>query len=362
MLCRFRMTVDDDCLDEYKRMGQDIFGKPRIVSQRNIAIAKWPKYSAVHMEKAFKKVNKQRGLGPFASQEDAARLRFKTECSTYAMCVCPHSKSSAPIYDPPLMFLVPIRFATTKLLTKGKDASSKKLYLIRSDHRQPVEIPDDDKIVNLGKAEKMAIWQVDRAVTAAPMYFTEFRYSFSTEDPSEKFCFSDGSFGHTNNPTRLGIQETRILYGHDNLSVVISSGTARADAKPGKRGKLHRVKEGFESKRFLAQQPHPRCFWYSSLRLRNNGLASLGPLNLSIKTFGAQRSIKRYKPLLLSPKHGDASSHMPRGKMVFTWQGPLIFVSYSVCAFLAGLTILVCTPFIRQGAKWTVGHNVSTHT
>ena len=43
--------------------------------------------------------------------------------------------------------------------------------------------------------------------------------------------------------------------------------------------------------------------------------------------------------------------------MVFTWQAPVMFMSYSVCAFLGGLTILVCSPFLR-GDKWGSGHNV----
>ena len=48
----------------------------------------------------------------------------------------------------------------------------------------------------------------------------------------------------------------------------------------------------------------------------------------------------------------------PRWKMVFTWQCPIMFMSYSVCLFLAGLTILVCTPLIR-GGEWSMDTNVS---
>jgi hypothetical protein len=46
--------------------------------------------------------------------------------------------------------------------------------------------------------------------------------------------------------------------------------------------------------------------------------------------------------------------------MVFTWQCPLMFMSYSVCAFLAGLTVLVCTPLIQRSGGWNAGCNVST--
>jgi hypothetical protein len=112
-------------------------------------------------------------------------------------------------------------------------------------------------------------------------------------------------------------------------------------------------------------------FWHSSLILAILGillsasevtvLHLLGPLHVSRNSFGNESGSEKYKPLLLSPKQSDALAYVPRGKMVFTWQGPLMFMSYSVCAFLAGLTILVCTPFIREGGRWTVGHNVRTH-
>ena len=68
----------------------------------------------------------------------------------------------------------------------------------------------------------------------------------------------------------------------------------------------------------------------------------------------------RYKPLLLTETQElRKARYIPRKKMVFTWQGPLMFMSYSVCAFLAGLTVLVCTPLIRDGSNWSAGHSVS---
>ena len=44
--------------------------------------------------------------------------------------------------------------------------------------------------------------------------------------------------------------------------------------------------------------------------------------------------------------------------MIFTWQCPIMFLSYSVLFFLAGLTILVCTPLI-MGHSWDAGYSVS---
>ena len=59
MLSRFRMTVKD-CLDEYERMSNQIFGNPRMLSQRNTFILPWTKYSASAMAKAFQDVTARR--------------------------------------------------------------------------------------------------------------------------------------------------------------------------------------------------------------------------------------------------------------------------------------------------------------
>lgn len=60
MLGRFRMPVWD-CLREYEKMSHSIFGKPRLVSQRNIGIVRWPKYSSTALEEAFQEVTARRG-------------------------------------------------------------------------------------------------------------------------------------------------------------------------------------------------------------------------------------------------------------------------------------------------------------
>lgn len=76
-------------------------------------------------------------------------------------------------------------------------------------------------------------------------------------------------------------------------------------------------------------------------------------------------AMQRYMPLLLSPvmrkEDAGAKVYVPRRKMVFTWQAPLMFMSYSVCAFLAGLTVLVGLPILRgdkKGAWGDEGWNV----
>lgn len=58
------------------------------------------------------------------------------------------------------------------------------------------------------------------------------------------------------------------------------------------------------------------------------------------------------------PERSGVGSWKPRWKMVFTWQCPMMFMSYSVCLFLLGLTMFVCTPLIR-GDDWGPASNVS---
>ncbi|KAK7180470.1 hypothetical protein DPSP01_009993 [Paraphaeosphaeria sporulosa] len=111
--------------------------------------------------------------------------------------------------------------------------------------------------------------------------------------------------------------------------------------------------------------------WHSSLILAVLGillsasgvtvLYILGPTQTTIKPYRSRLILQRYNPLLLSRSNDSSQLFVPRRKMMFTWQGPLMFMSYSVCTFLGGLTILVCTPLIRyqHGDNWNSGHNIA---
>ena len=48
-------------------MSNMIFGNPRWISQRNIGIVPWPKYSASAMEDAFREVTERRDEKPSAT-------------------------------------------------------------------------------------------------------------------------------------------------------------------------------------------------------------------------------------------------------------------------------------------------------
>lgn len=101
--------------------------------------------------------------------------------------------------------------------------------------------------MNYGQADDMEIWEVARAATAAPMYFKEIRFKQLANNQSTKVYFSDGGFGHINNPAQLGIHELQKLYGKSNVGVVVSVGTARADDEPGGKNIFKRVKQAFNT-------------------------------------------------------------------------------------------------------------------
>ncbi|KAH6633378.1 acyl transferase/acyl hydrolase/lysophospholipase [Boeremia exigua] len=226
MLCRFRMTVQD-CLQEYEKMSHSIFGNPRWISQRNVFIVPWPKYSAKAMERAFKEVTDRRGERLDLERDASPLPTFKTKPGVCSM------------------------FATTFRRTKSKEVNVKTLYLLRSYiHPEKKNLRRKPWRINFTSEGDMEIWKIARAATAAPFYFSELKIK---SDSKGKVYYSDGGFGQTNNPTLEGIRELETLHRRlegDNvisgsIGVIVSIGTARADDKPGGTSIFKRAKEAF---------------------------------------------------------------------------------------------------------------------
>ncbi|KAK7180469.1 phosphorylase superfamily protein [Paraphaeosphaeria sporulosa] len=219
MLSRFRMTVKD-CLCEYENMSNQIFGRPRLLSQRNALIPGWTKYSASRMEKAFKKVTTRRCNQADRNELDSERGNepgFKTIKGTCS-------------------------------ITKGGSGSERSLYLLRSyDHQNTSDktLEETYPILNFDLAESMSIWQVARAATAAPFYFKEL--VFRPNGENSRVSYSDGGFGQTNNPTEVAIEEINLLHREGNLGVILSIGTAKADNKRGGSGARAHIEQAFET-------------------------------------------------------------------------------------------------------------------
>ena len=87
--------------------------------------------------------------------------------------------------------------------------------------------------VNYEKAQQLEVWQVARAATAAKFYFEPLTIENSRNGGFTEF--TDGGFGHNNNPTRTGKQEIEDLHGYSSIGIVVSVGTARKLKKDAKK-------------------------------------------------------------------------------------------------------------------------------
>lgn len=124
------------------------------------------------------------------------------------------------------------------------------------------------------------------------------------------------------------------------------------------------------------------AFWYSSLIFAFLGLLLaaqqmavlqlLGkpPVQAHRGAYSVKEDVRRFLPLMLCEVRASGSltdsardegdlvgKWRPRWKMAFIWQCPAMFMSYSICFFLAGLTLFVCTPLIR-GDRWNTDSDV----
>lgn len=74
MVSRFRMTVDE-CLLEYKALGSEVFGRPRLLSMKGIL---WNKFNEERLHKAIEDVTSRHCENPqvttrFPSPKDLCR-------------------------------------------------------------------------------------------------------------------------------------------------------------------------------------------------------------------------------------------------------------------------------------------------
>jgi hypothetical protein len=138
------------------------------------------------------------------------------------------------------------------------------LYILRSyDHI--ADSSGGSHRYNYGPAERMQLWQIARAATAAPMYFDEFKTRVPNGDSDTRIYFSDGGFGVTNNPTQVGIKEIETLIGRERISVIASIGTARAKNKPEGKGLFQRIKK----MAVVATDPNTVANWLEDQNLEN---------------------------------------------------------------------------------------------
>ncbi|OCL05346.1 FabD/lysophospholipase-like protein [Glonium stellatum] len=196
MLARMEMSIDR-AIDQYDVVGDTVFGKPRFLHS-TIAATNYlrPKYQSRRMIKAIQEVIKN-GLAEEMSQWGTSTQNVPFEsnprrCRTIAVAHGP-AVNSAIIHA----------------------------YLFRSyDHLHPSPLSSvkyNEKHLNPGRAHRDPIWQVARATSAAPKYFSSISFGDRT--------FRDGGMV-ANNPSKLALNEVWQMHEQPpRLLLSIGTGT-----------------------------------------------------------------------------------------------------------------------------------------
>lgn len=225
MLGRLRMTVPQ-CMEIYREVGDSLFGKHRSI------IPLTTKYHAKPLKNAVRDIVqahcKQHGEGECDGDDWHpwdAEIQTKNGVdfnSHICQSVC---------------------------LTAVANGKIDEAYLLRTYNHQYVDIPNWITPYNAG-ADKMRIWEVTRATSAAPFFFDVLESNIQGEIRT----FKDGGI-RENNPSGAAWSEFISLYGErKDPALLLSVGTGRPDesqdgfaaAWPGPFGKAPLMKRAAE--------------------------------------------------------------------------------------------------------------------
>jgi hypothetical protein len=219
MLGRLRMTVAQ-CLEIYRHVGDDLFGHRRNV----LPLA--TKYHHKPLEKAVQRIVREyckhhndcdgNDWHPWTVEDPNTAEGSST--STPALSSS-SSSSSVPAPTP--------RICQSICLTATHSGQIDEAYLLRSyDHRyDPLIAPVWVTPYNEG-ADRLRIWEVTRATSAAPFFFKMLEADFGAKG---KIGFKDGGI-RENNPSYAAYSEHASLKGDDhNPALLLSIGTGRPD-------------------------------------------------------------------------------------------------------------------------------------
>lgn len=231
MLGRLRMSVDD-CMLEYEKLSDDIFGHPRWASVKGPIPWLRDKYDGETIQKAVEDVISRRmspeerkaGAGSFNSPPGLCR----TVVFAYA------SKISNNMTE----------YGSNRQEKRAVDSEDSAPYIFRSyDHWASSPPAINER--NPGFAHNVAIWEAARATTAAPLYFDPIKIA------NRKF--GDGGFGN-NNPAEEMKTEVSSMNGSDltSIALLLSIGTGEIPISRFEDGLLQKYIAYFNAARKLA--------------------------------------------------------------------------------------------------------------
>ncbi|KAK8178666.1 acyl transferase/acyl hydrolase/lysophospholipase [Phyllosticta citribraziliensis] len=203
MLGRLRMSVPQ-CLDLYRKVGDDLFGK------RRSRLPLVTKYHHKPLESAVKDIVRRHCKNhPNGECDGNDWFPFNVE-------------EEDPVSS--LVLQPTERLCQTICLTATHNQRVNEAHLLRTyDHRY-VNVPNYITLYNEG-ADKLHIWEVTRATSAAPFYFK----ILEADIHGEIMGFKDGGI-RENNPAGAAWSEFVSLYGENrDPALLLSIGTGRPD-------------------------------------------------------------------------------------------------------------------------------------
>jgi hypothetical protein len=231
MLGRLRMPLPN-CLEIYKDVGDKLFGKKR--SSMPLAT----KYDHEPLEEAVKRIVQTHCPVVHDVATDGC------DWNPWILDVEPGSNANA---EEPFYAESSNRICQSICLTAVHNQNITNAYLLRTyNHRYYVDTPVFVTRYNEG-ADKLKIWQVTRATSAAPFFFKALFADVSGEIKE----FKDGGI-RENNPSAAAWNEFISLYGENKEpALLLSIGTGRPNMEkdgfvsvwPGPFGKLGIVKK-----------------------------------------------------------------------------------------------------------------------
>lgn len=214
MLARMEMTIDQ-AMAQYDVVGDTVFGKPRFLHS-TIAATNYlqPKYPSRRMIKAIQRVTKT-GLAEEMRQWKSSPQNVPFE-SNPRRC-----RTIAVAHGPAV------------------DSAIVHAYLFRSyDHLHPSPLSSvryNKKHLNPGRAHRDPIWQVGRATSAAPKYFSSISFGDRT--------FRDGGMV-ANNPSKLALDEVWQMH-EQRPRLLLSIGTGAPEDSTAEQPELNQRKVSY---------------------------------------------------------------------------------------------------------------------
>ncbi|KAF2747122.1 FabD/lysophospholipase-like protein [Sporormia fimetaria CBS 119925] len=233
MLARLRMTVPQ-CLEIYRQVGNDLFGHRRSV----LPLA--TKYRHKPLEKAVQRIVRE-------------YCKCHENCDGHDWHPWNIDDKAENASSASSTAGQPDRICQSICLTATHSGQIDEAYLLRSypHHYDPLIAPVWVTPYNEG-ADKLRIWEVTRATSAAPFFFKMLEADFGP--PKGRIGFKDGGI-RENNPSYTAYSEHASRKGDDEEpALLLSIGTGRpktsndgfAAAWPGPLGKLPMVEKWSE--------------------------------------------------------------------------------------------------------------------